>query len=259
MAQRYCIVIPHYCHVPQLERFLPQLDALKLPALLVDDGSDAVTLMQLKALIKDYPWVELLSLPVNRGKGAAQVAGFDAAWKQGYSHVIVVDADGQHDPTDIERLHAASLKAPEALFSGLPQFGSDIPSHRLYGRMITNVLARIEAGSGAIQDAMCGLRLYPLDRVLPLCRAIPRRRMELDTEILVNACWHGFPVHFLPTRVVYPESGRSHFRMLRDNVRLTRMHLVLLLRGLSYRLFGPPRALPPLGTASRCDAQGTAP
>ena len=109
--------------------------------------------------------------------------------------------------------------------------------------MITNVLARIEAGDQQLRDAMCGLRLYPLDRVLPLVAQIPRRRMELDTEVLVRARWSGFDVHYLPTRVVYPDSGRSHFRMLRDNLRLARMHALLLLLGAKHRLFGRPRPL----------------
>ena len=243
MPHRYCVVIPHYCHVPQLERFLPKLEAVQLPVLVVDDGSDESTVQQLATLIKAYPWAELMCQSPNRGKGAAQVAGFKAAAEQGYTHVIVVDADGQHDPADIERLHAESLRHPEALFSGLPQFGDDIPSHRLYGRMITNVLARLEAGDAQIRDAMCGLRLYPLAQVLPLLAQIPRRRMELDTEVLVRARWAGLEVRFLPTRVVYPDSGRSHFRMLRDNLRMTRMHFVLLLLGLKHRLVGSRRSL----------------
>lgn len=234
MVNRYCLLIPHYCHLPQLAAFLPSLAQAQLPLLVVDDGSDAATLAGLQALLRDYPWAALICLPQNRGKGTAQVAGFQAATEQGYSHVIVLDADGQHDAADIEKLHAESLRAPDALFSGLPQFGADIPTHRLYGRMITNGLARLEAASPVIRDAMCGLRLYPLARVLPLCEQIPRRRMELDTEVLVRACWAGEDLRFVPTRVVYPDSGRSHFRMLRDNLRLTRMHLILL--GLSVRV-----------------------
>ena len=204
------------------------------------------SLAALERLLKAYPWVELLKRSPNRGKGSVQVAGMEAAARQGYSHVIIVDADGQHDPDDIERLHLESLRAPEALFSGLPQFGPDIPPHRLYGRMITNVLSRIEAGDDRIRDAMCGLRLYPLQSVLPLLEQIPRRRMELDTELLVRARWADLELRFLPTRVVYPETGRSHFRMLRDNLRMTRMHIVLLLLGLKHRLYRRRRGLPAL-------------
>ncbi len=108
--------------------------------------------------------------------------------------------------------------------------------------MITNVLARVAAGSDAIEDAMCGLRLYPLAQVLPLCdRVGGRLRMELDTELLVRACWAGLEIRYLETQVVYPPSGRSHFRMLSDNCRLTLMHITLLGLALRHRLTGQRR------------------
>jgi hypothetical protein len=84
---------------------------------------------------------------------------------------------------------------------------------------------------------MCGLRLYPIALVLPLCAQIGwRERMETDTELLVRACWANLDLRYIDTAVVYPESGRSHFRMIADNARLTLMHATLLLEGLRYRL-----------------------
>lgn len=233
MSDRYCIVIPHYCHDVQLAEFLPLLAAAQLPLLIVDDGSPADSLSRLEQLVSEHAWAQLLLLEENRGKGAAMIAGLNAADSQGFTHVILVDADGQHDPTDITRLHAASLQAPEALFSGKPVFGPDIPASRLYGRMITNTLAKIEGGNWGIEDAMCGLRLYPLAQVLPLCKQLGNRlRMEFDTEILVRASWADLDIHFLPTQVRYPETGRSHFRMIQDNVRLAIMHIILLVGAL---------------------------
>jgi len=45
----------------------------------------------------------------------------------------------------------------------------------------------------------------------------------------VRLMWRGVPVRNLPTRVIYPENGLSHFRMLRDNLRISAMHTRLLL------------------------------
>ncbi len=237
MADRYCIVIPHYCHDAQLANFLPALGAAKLPALVIDDGSDAATRVRLHELIASYPWVELIEQKTNKGKGRATIAGMQAAFAQGFSHVITIDADGQHDPADVVRLHQASLAAPHSLYSGKPVFGTDIPLSRLYGRKITNTLARIAADSNVIEDAMCGLRLYPIALVIPLCAQIGwRGRMETDTELLVRACWAGLDLRYINTAVVYPKSGISHFRMIADNARLTLMHAILLLGGLRHRL-----------------------
>ena len=97
----------------------------------------------------------------------------------------------------------------------------------------TNTLAKIEAGNWQIADAMCGLRLYPINQVLPLTQQSSwRLRMEMDTEILVRASWAGYKIDFIDTNVCYPKNGRSHFRMLTDNARLTLMHALLLAGGL---------------------------
>ena len=72
---------------------------------------------------------------------------------------------------------------------------------------------------------MCGFRVYPVGAVLA---ALDGRRpgpgMEFDAEALVRAHWAGIPLVFVPTAVTYPEGGVSHFRMVRDNVRIAAMH-----------------------------------
>lgn len=230
MTSRACLVIPHYRHVRQLKRFLPKLAAANLPALVVDDGSGAEELAALNELLAQHSWTTLVERAANGGKGAATVSGLKAAKERGHSHIVLVDADGQHDPDDVVRIAAEIAHHPNAIFSGAPQFGEDIPKARLYGREITNVLARIESGNFNLRDAMCGLRVYPVETTLTLANACGHRtRMEMDTELLVRACWAGIEVRFLETRVVYPEEGASHFRMGWDNLRMIGMHATLLL------------------------------
>ena len=53
--------------------------------------------------------------------------------------------------------------------------------------------------------------------------------MDFDTEAAVRMFWRGVPVRNLPTKVIYPEGGLSHFRMVRDNARITAMHARLVL------------------------------
>ena len=229
MDFRYCILIPHYCHDSELARLLPRLADAGLPVLVVDDGSGAETLARLRKLVATHSWASLAARQSNGGKGAAMLTGLRLLAEQGFTHVVSMDADGQHDPADLPTLCRRSRRNPEQVFSGCPVFGDDIPPARRYGRVITNVLARIEAGCWRLEDVMCGLRLYPLAAVLPLCDALSRRqRMEFDIEILVRLCWAGKVPAFMPTRVAYPAHGRSHFRLVADNGRLAYMHAVLL-------------------------------
>jgi predicted LPLAT superfamily acyltransferase len=59
--------------------------------------------------------------------------------------------------------------------------------------------------------------------------------MDFDTDIMVKLYWEGVPSIFLPTSVIYPEDGLSHFSLWKDNLRISRMHTLLVL-GMLIRL-----------------------
>jgi len=239
MTDRYCIVIPHYRHHAPLIAMLPTLVEVGLDVFIVDDASGADVTEQVEAAIHALPTVSLIQRSNNGGKGAAVMTGLRSAAARGFSHAISLDADGQHDPADVPRIHALSLNHPESLFTGRPVFGEDIPTSRLYGRMLTNTLVQLVTGSNMVKDAMCGLRVYPMKHVLQLCDTLGyRTRMEFDVEILVRACWAGLEVRSMDTKVIYPQDGQSHFNLFADNARLVAMHILLIIGGI-LRL--PPR------------------
>ncbi len=240
MAFRPCLVVPCYNHSRQLRDTLAALAATGLPCLLVDDGSDSDNARALEALADEHDWLELARLQRNRGKGVAVIHGMRLAASRGYTHALQIDADGQHDPADIPALLEAARAEPEALISGRPRYGDDIPRARLYGRYLTHAMVWLQTLSFSIKDSMCGFRVYPLAPTLALLeRSRVGRRMDFDTEIMVRLYWQGTPVRFVDTRVVYPPGGVSHFAVLADNLRITAMHTRLVL-GMLWRL---PRLL----------------
>src|SRR5881394_173256 len=81
--------------------------------------------------------VTVVTLPRNGGKGAAVMAGLRTATAAGYTHAAQVDADGQHDLSDLPNLLAAARANPEALICGEPRFDASAPKSRLYGRKLT--------------------------------------------------------------------------------------------------------------------------
>ncbi|PHS87849.1 acyltransferase [Aeromonas dhakensis] len=226
-----CLLIPCYNHAGPLAAVLARLAEFKLPCLLVDDGSEPVAAAALDALAARYPWVSLLRHSHNQGKGGAVMTGLRRAHELGFSHALQVDADGQHDLTDLPALLAEARQHPAALVSGRPLYDDSVPKGRLYGRYITHVWVWIETLSFAIKDSMCGFRVYPL---APTCALLERvalgRRMDFDTEVMVRLHWAGVPMRFVPTRVIYPVDGRSHFRLFRDNLDISWMHTRLVCR-----------------------------
>jgi hypothetical protein len=173
--------------------------------------------------------VRLSRLPVNSGKGAAVVHGMRHAIADGMTHALQIDADGQHDSADVPRFLERAQARPDAVICGEAQFDASVPKARFYGRYLTHACVWLETLSFDIRDSMCGFRLYPLRALLPLmdAGAIPPR-MDFDTAVLVRLVWRGVPVEPLATRVHYPPGGHSNFRMLRDNLRLIRMHATLI-------------------------------
>lgn len=226
-----CLLIPCYNHAGPLAAVLARLAEFELPCLLVDDGSEPVAAAALDALAAQHPWVSLLRHPHNQGKGGAVMTGLRRAHELGFSHALQVDADGQHDLTDLPALLAEARQHPAALVSGRPLYDDSVPKGRLYGRYITHVWVWIETLSFAIKDSMCGFRVYPLASTCALLERVALgRRMDFDTEVMVRLHWAGVPMRFVPTRVIYPVDGRSHFRLFRDNLDISWMHTRLVCR-----------------------------
>ena len=168
------------------------------------------------------------------------MAGMRQAATLGASHILQIDADGQHDTHDEPRFLAESAAHPDAVINGRPVYDESVPLGRLVGRYATHVWVWINTLSLDIADSMCGFRVYPLAATLALLdRESVGTRMDFDIEIIVRLHWAGVPIRTVPTRVTYPMDGVSHFRLWRDNARISAMHTRLFF-GMLWRL---PRLL----------------
>ncbi len=225
MSYKSCFIIPVYNHHQFIERTLKKIMPYGDQMFLIDDGSIEEGQSLLEDLSKKNPSVFLIRLPCNQGKGAAVISGLEAAFKQGFTHALQIDADGQHDHSDIPNFIEYSREYPKNIVSGQPIYDSSIPKSRLYGRYISHFWVWVETLSFDIKDSMCGFRVYPLDPIISLLKDTTLgQRMDFDTEILVRLYWRGVPTHFIKTRIVYPLDGISHFNNLTDNLRITKLH-----------------------------------
>jgi glycosyltransferase involved in cell wall biosynthesis len=224
-----CLLIPIFNHGETIGGVLEALAPVGLPCLVIDDGSGESTRDALRRAAERWPWVELHRLPVNRGRGAALRYGYRRAFERAFSHVVQLDADGQHDAADVSRFLDAARRKPEALILGRPIFGADSPRARRYGRRISQAFVWAVTGSFAVEDPLCGFRCFPLGRVMPLLERVTfGDRMEFDPEIVVRLAWDGGVVVNVPTRVRYFRGGLSNFRMIQDNALITRAYVRLV-------------------------------
>lgn len=218
------VIIPVYQHGKELANTISKLEPFKLPLIVVNDGSD---IKETKLIQKacDREWVNLYERKKNGGKGKAVVDGLELAKKHGFIHAFQIDADGQHDLSEIPRFSEVCKLNPKSLVLGCPLFDSSVPGSRKAGRWVTHIWVWINSLSLRVKDSMCGFRIYPINPVLDIIHGSNMGyHMEFDVEICVRSCWADLPVVNLPVKVVYPEGGRSNFRLKEDNILLSLMH-----------------------------------
>lgn len=194
----------------------------------VIDGSTDESPASVESLQEAHAGFRLLRQSPNQGKGAAVLRGIRAAIEAGFTHVLTMDADGQHPADRIPQFIETARKYPEAALLGRPEFGPEAPLLRVRGRRISNAWTSLETLGWGIGDSLFGMRLYPIQDLLRAFEGTPwARRFDYDTEVAVRLAWQGVPVINLPTPVKYltvEEGGISQFRYLRDNALLTWMH-----------------------------------
>lgn len=224
----HLVLIPSYNPGWKVYETVSQARRYWNPVWVVVDGSTDGTAEELRAQADLDEGLKVLVLPDNRGKGSAVLHGIEVAAKQGYTHVLTMDSDGQHPADFIPGFMEASMERPGAMILGVPQFDRSAPALRVKGRRISNWWANLETLWSGIGDSLFGFRVYP---VKPLIRVMRQqlwmRRFDFDPEAVVRLCWAGIRPINLSAPVRYlkaDEGGVSHFNYWRDNVLLTWMH-----------------------------------
>ena len=244
-----CVLIPIYNRRDEIRVVVESLFPHGLPCLIIDDGSDDATRAVLDQLAENFPWVEVHHCKESGGRGAALTTGYRLAAHRGFSHVIQIDADVQHDSADVPSFLASMRENPDALVLGNPIFDESIPKSRLIGRQFSRGLVSLLTLSLGIPDPFCGFRGVPLAGAHSVLDDLETRNpMEFDLEFVVRFYWAGLPIVSIPTRAAYDPEDLSYFDVVRDNLRLA---------GVVVRLFGGTLLRAPRLLAHRGSAIGT--
>jgi len=218
MPLRYAIVIPAYNHGTQVQGVVEKCLQLRLPVIVVDDGSTDSTPNVLASL----SGITVIRHKKNQGKGASLLTGFAAAFRIA-DWVITIDADGQHDPEDILSLIQAVPGGQRPLVIGkrAGMERGNVPWTSRWGRRFANFWVWTSCGRW-LSDSQSGFRVYPLPETLHL--GTKAKRYQFEVEVLVRAVWCGIPIIETPVRALYGplEERVSHFRPWLDFWRNTR-------------------------------------
>lgn len=240
MTPRVIVAVPVYNHAPTLRAVVLGLLERHPHVLVVDDGSDDLE----PEVLAGLP-VRMVRHGRNRGKGAAIRTAALEARRQDMSHIVTIDADGQHDPADLPLFLEAVAADPLAVIVGARDFNTEnVPGSSRFGRAFSNFWLRVQTGV-ILSDVQSGYRAYPLI-VLENLRCT-ETRYSFEVEVLVRAAWAGFRLREVNIRVHYPPKGErvSHFRAFMDNVRISLLNTRQTIRAIMpvpHRKFGEDEA-----------------
>ena len=171
--------------------------------LVVDDGSTDDT-----AEVATAAGAVVVSHVVNKGYGAAIRTCFNYAKENNFDVMVILDGDGQHDPSYIHDFITA-LKtngADVVIGSRFLTKNKTIPKYRIVGMKVLNLFTRL-VGKVKTTDSQSGYRAYSR-------RAIEKIRvtnpdMGAGSEVLTQVKNYNLKVVEIPITVRYDIGGTS--------------------------------------------------
>jgi glycosyltransferase involved in cell wall biosynthesis len=211
------VVIPAYREEHLLPATLGGIPELVDRIYVVDDGSGDGTVEQARAAAESDPRITVITRERNGGVGAAVVTGYRRALEDGLDVTVVMNADNQMDPEDLEHLVTPVARGEvdyakaNRLFTG--QAWKLIPHSRYLGNAVLSLWTKIASGYWHIADAQSGytaigsrmLGLLDLENLYP--------RYGFPNDMLVNLNIWNAKVRDVPSRPIYGVGERSGIRL----------------------------------------------
>jgi glycosyltransferase involved in cell wall biosynthesis len=220
---KLCAVIPAFNNEPTISEVVQKTRVEIDHVVVVDDGSTDNT-----AQLAEAAGAHLLRVPKNRGKGNALRVAFRYAVENDLDAVITLDADLQHDPSEIPSLlkHYVTHRSRVVIGNRLTD-RENIPRIRY-------TVNRIGAYTFSwlinqpVEDSQCGFRLY--DRQVIGNFQILNDGFEAEADLLLRAGKRGYKIGFVPIKTIYfpDRMSRSYYRPVKDTFRISIIFLMNL-------------------------------
>ena len=200
------IVIPAYNEAENLNYLLPKIpikiDGLEVGVLVIDDGS----IDQTNHIVQEHDHI-VVSNMINRGGGAALRLGYDILKEAGGDICVTMDADGQHQPEEIEALVLPIIKDEYDVVIGSRIMGSRekdnllrIAGVHIFAAVISSLLGK------RITDPSSGFRAFKMEKI----KTIDLYEDQYHTsELIIEAIKKGLRVKEVPITILKRKFGKS--------------------------------------------------
>jgi hypothetical protein len=203
---RIGVLVPAYNEADSigwvLDRIPERVCGVETAVLVVDDGSRDAT-----GDVAAAHGAVVARHVINRGGGAALRTGYRLLADSGTTIVVTLDADGQHLPSEMNRLVEPVLDGEVAVAHGSRVLGEAEPNHyaRELGIVFFNRMVSLITRT-KVSDCSNGYRAVRSD-VLP--QLVLRQEQFHTSEFLIEAIKRGIPAKEVPVTVAHRMHGHS--------------------------------------------------
>ncbi|MCM8824235.1 MAG: glycosyltransferase family 2 protein [Candidatus Omnitrophica bacterium] len=218
---RIWLIIPAYNECESLGRLLKEIKKYNLSILVVDDGSKDNT-YSIAINLAD----KVIRNDRNRGKGVSlkQAKQF-LIENVDFDYIITMDADNQHDPSDIYKFIEEAKNGEYFVIGNRMYNPQGMPLIRVWtNRLMSWFISKIVRQN--IPDTQCGFRLIRR-KVLEVIDT-ESNKFEIESELLIKAARKGFPIKSIPIKSIYFKNHRSKINPLIDTLRFIRFIFKLI-------------------------------
>ena len=184
--------------------------------MVVDDGSTDSTSQ--RALDGGAIVIKHVS---NQGKGAALRTGFSYVERKGFNALITMDADRQHDYTELPKFIEEFKKNSADIVVGNRMSDTrNMPFVRLHINKITSFFTSLFLSCG-ISDTQSGYRLIRTEVLRNI--NLLTSNFETESEVLIKAGRKGFRIKEIPIKTIYLPNAQSKIKPLKDTLKFIRL------------------------------------
>lgn len=227
------LLIPIYKPCDKAFPFLSTIDPTSFEKIVVVDDGSGEAFKPIFDQIASLENFVVLSYPENHGKGYALKHGIRYITENlpDITGIITADGDGQHTLVDIIKVRDAMAEHPTDLLLGVRDFSlPETPARNKVGNRFSTFYFKMATGKH-IQDTQTGLRGIP-QNLFDLAVDTEGDRYEYEFNFLNDAAKAGDITQIVIT-TIYDNNENSHFRPIRDSMRIYKTPLLYILVAIS--------------------------
>jgi len=213
---KVCVLIPSYNEADTIGRVIRSVMRLGLGVIVVDDGSTDGTDKAARET-----GVVILRHMKNLGKGASIKEGVDFILRStDYDAVLIMDADGQHEPGDamkfIDRLrnHGEDIIVGNRMGSTVGMPFVRLLTNKFMSRLLSSICKQ------SIPDTQCGFKLIKREVLEKI--TLDSDNFDFDSEVLLKAARNNFKIASVPIKTIY-RGEQSYINPIKDTMRFIRL------------------------------------